>query len=475
MKLFVKLISFIIVAIMLAFANFLISDSDLPSYGTWTGIRPIEDKLKKLEKFAKSGPVDAIVFGSSISDFGFSAELYSKLMSEKLGHPYRVFNFSTGSAELVTTPALYRIARTVVRPKAIFLISPAEVKRPEEISPNSADYKLSHSPIGSSLNNQTLLGLAKFVWTLPIINKAAALRDLVMFGHYRNLIGQGMDTYKVTDYGDRISYTAAGLDLQQMNYFRQSIENNVKLMATEAEQDLAVAQTNFFPVIDIKAMEELRQIAQADDLKIYVLGHSAAGALWMKPTENMDYKKGRTQYLNTLAKSVGGILVNPLDGLSVPDHAVMEYTHLNTYGADIYTRAVFQTAINTSSLDQSDSSGIEQVSLASIRSKEPTFNGYSAIVFRNRGARNKSLRCRFVENFAVPLFPSADLFFALRMPDGRDIISPVRKLTSGEYEADVDLGANDKKQALILRLLYGTDTKVPLNAPLASYEWVPAL
>lgn len=113
--------------------------SELPTYGVWTGIRPIEEKIGKLEIFAKEGPVDALILGSFVADFGFSAELYSELMFEKLGRPYRVFNFSTGAVNLVTIPKLYRIARTVVRPKAIFLINPVQFKRSEIISPNSPD------------------------------------------------------------------------------------------------------------------------------------------------------------------------------------------------------------------------------------------------------------------------------------------------------------------------------------------------
>lgn len=93
MNLVSKLIAIIVVLVTIICTNILMGLSALPNYGVWTGIRPLEDKLKKLEEFVKEGPVDAIVLGSFIADFGFSAELYSRLMSEKLGIPtgYLIF------------------------------------------------------------------------------------------------------------------------------------------------------------------------------------------------------------------------------------------------------------------------------------------------------------------------------------------------------------------------------------------------
>jgi len=52
----------------------------VPDYGTWTGIRPLETKLEQLEKFARGKEVDAVFLGSSIVDFGFSADLSSRLI-----------------------------------------------------------------------------------------------------------------------------------------------------------------------------------------------------------------------------------------------------------------------------------------------------------------------------------------------------------------------------------------------------------
>ena len=60
----------------------IISFLDLPNYAHYTGIRPIETKIKLMQKFEKENTkIDAIILGSSIVDFGFSAKLFSQLMS----------------------------------------------------------------------------------------------------------------------------------------------------------------------------------------------------------------------------------------------------------------------------------------------------------------------------------------------------------------------------------------------------------
>jgi hypothetical protein len=61
------------------------------------------------------------------------------------------------------------------------------------------------------------------------------------------------------------------------------------------------------------------------------------------------------------------------------------------------------------------------------------------------------------------------------MADGSDIIAPARKLASGEYEADIALNKIDKRQTSVFRLLYGSEKKLPLNAPLRHCAWIPAI
>ena len=166
--------------------NAIIASRDLPEYATWTGIRPLEEKLHKLDDFASRGPVDAVVLGSSISDFGFSARLLSAEMTRATGTEYRAFNFSTGATEIVTMPKLYRLLRTVARPKTLLLVLPAGLKRPNVIPARSPDYIMERAPIQRALERPWLFPLEKRIRDVPVIRYAAPLRDRLLSGGYVN-------------------------------------------------------------------------------------------------------------------------------------------------------------------------------------------------------------------------------------------------------------------------------------------------
>lgn len=456
-------------------ANLLVVD--LPNYGTWTGIRPLETKLDLLETFAKQGPVDAIVLGSSVVDFGFSAEEYSRLMSEKLGRPYRVFNFATGGAGISTFPDLYRIARTVSKPKEIWIASSTQRKNPEGIEKHTPDYLLNSAPISSTLESPHHLLFSRWAWKIPLIEKSGAFRDLIVFGRYKNLAQSGMDTYALAAYGDRMSYTSGAQDETHMLKFKKIFEEQIRPISVNAS---APARNSakldiFFSKTDIEAMDEIKQLALRDGAKISVLAHSFAATIWENPSQDLSFRRGRDQYFKSLAIRVGGSLIDPLLDLSIPDYGVMEETHLNTIGASIYTRALFDAEhqIAPKHALKSLPEVSEQASLLPIRLKESTFNSWSAILMLEANTTQQSLRCRFVESFAVPTLPMDELYFALRMPDGSDVVVPAKKQENGEYLADVDLKASAKKRILIFRLLHGNgDVKHALNAPLASYMWI---
>jgi hypothetical protein len=188
-------------------ANFAIANARLPRYASWTGIRTLEDKLDILTQFARQGPVDAVLLGSSIVDFGVSAEALSDEVSRQSGKSYRAFNFSTGAATLRTFPLLYRLVRTTTKPKVLFLIIPAEPDRGDVLSPKSPEAIMLQSPIASSLYNPLRLAISKEIWTLPVVRFASPLRDLTLHGNYNNRVATHADLYQLSAHGDTLSFT----------------------------------------------------------------------------------------------------------------------------------------------------------------------------------------------------------------------------------------------------------------------------
>lgn len=443
----------------------------LPGYGTWTGIRPLENKLASLERFCAEGPVDALALGSSIVDFGFSAQTFSQLMSQRLGHEYRVFNFATGGAEPRTLATLYRFARTACRPRAIFVIAPAEQRLREEISAGSPDHALLTAPVGPALASQRLLAFDKALWALPILKYAPAARDLFLFGGYRNLRA-GMDSYEVNGNGDRTSFL---MTWKPNDLPVQKKVNELYVKPYSGADGGALA--HFFARRDIEAMRELRSLAREDGAKLYLFSHAGAATFFGGVGDNAAYKEGRREFYDAFADALGATLVDVDDRVRIPRHAISDTTHLNVYGARIYTRAAFDAFVG--------SPEDARAAAATVAMQPPpadlfptldrSFNAYAALLRRPANEADPLLRFRMVDSSDVPPLPQDQLYAALRMPDGKDIVVPAVPIASHEFVAAVNLPPSDRAQGIVLRLLYdeGAEKVAAMNT-LADYEWVHA-
>jgi hypothetical protein len=468
MKNIFKITPLLVLLAVFLLINEVLGYTSFPNYGIWTGIRPLEEKISKLRKFAKNGDVDAVVIGSSIGDFGFSAELYSQLMTQKIGRPYRAFNFSTGGAELTTIPALMTLAFNEVRPKELILILPAQYKRPNSIGNNSPDYTLSISPVAEHLQNQRFFPLQAALWNLPVIEKSAALRDLMTYGHYRNLKPAGMDTYEVTTWGDRIAFGAIknNTDLIRL---RKIYEQNIKPFNGGAQENiLAQALDHFFPALDVEAMKKIKKIANQHHVNISVFASASAATLLDHPSESATYRQARREYFTNLAAALDAKLIFVLDSFAIPNFGLMEDTHLNTHGAAMLTRALFSEIAGTSFLDP-DTLNADGSVLDKLPNADPTINNWAAVFVVKKDRKNTDLTCEFVQSIAVPPFPASDLKLAMRMADGIDRIAPARKIKDGIYAGSLNLPELKKNEVGLLRLLYQRgDELVAIPSPLAS-------
>jgi len=456
-----------------ALAYAVIAALPLPGYGTWTGIRPLENKLAQLERFCAEGPVDALALGSSIVDFGFSAKAFSGLMSQRLGHPYRVFNFATGGAEPRTLPSLYRFARTACKPRAIFVIAPAEQRLREEVSAGSPDHSLAEAPVGPALHSQRLLELDKSLWSLPLLKYSPAARDLFLFTGYRNLRA-GMDSYEVNDHGDRTSYLMTW-KLPDLPTQKKVNEIYVKPVGAAEGADREKALRHFFADTDIAAIRDLRRLAQEDGAALYLFSHAGAATFFGGIGENAQYNEGRREFYRSFADALGAKLVDVDDRVDIPWYAISDTTHLNTYGARIYTRAAFEAFVGGHDDAHAIASTVEMQPPPKdlFPTLDRTFNAYAALIRRPAGKAGALLRLRMVDSSDVPPLPDDQLYAALRMPDGGDIVAPAVAIGNHEFVAAVNLPVSDRPQGAVLRLLYdeGAEKVAAMNT-LADYEWI---
>lgn len=475
-KVYIILIAIIVFLSVLSISWIFLSRYEMPKYGTWTGIRPLEDKLALLEKFSSAGEVDALVLGSSIADFGFSAELFSQLMSKKLGREYRAFNYSTGAAEPRTFLTLYKFARLVSKPKSVFIVAPSEPKLREEDPNGGPDLALYNAPVGGSMNYQWTLQANYDLWKLPIMRSIPGIRDLLLFGEYRNLpTNLGMDLYEVNAYGDRVNYAMIQETKSMFDYNKQQEMTILPISLAKVKKcnKLDNATEYYFSNRDIEAMYELKNMIKRDGGKLYIIPASPASTMWESVKLSDTFKLARHNFFKAFPARESAVLCNDVvtDKINIPSYAIADPTHLNTYGARIFTQAVF-TALSGDYI-VAEKKYVQSPPEGIYSPENKTFNTFSALLQRPANLAHSKLRFRIVKSSSVPALPEKGLFLALRTPENTDIIVPAIPLSSNEFIANVNIPAKKHAEMLVFRLLVDTGLeKTALNSPLAGYEWI---
>lgn len=474
-KVYIILIAIILFSSVLSISWLFLSRYEMPKYGTWTGIRPLEDKLALLEKFSSAGEVDALVLGSSIADFGFSAELFSQLMSNKLGREYRAFNFATGAAEPRTCLTLYRFARLVSKPKNVFVVIPSEPKLREEDPNGGPDLILHNAPVGGFMDYQWTLQANYDLWKLPIMRSIPGIRDLLLFGEYQNLpTNLGMDLYEVNAYGDRVNYVMLQKSESMIDYRKQQEMTIIPISQANANKRNKSANSTeyYFSHRDIKAMLELENMIKKDGGRLYIIPSAASSTMWKGPKSSHSYKLARQDFFEAVPGKESVVLCSDVtDKINVPSYAIADPTHLNTYGARIFTKAVFM-ALNNEQFN-AENAHVQSPPEGIYSPENKTFNTFSALLQRPANLAHSKLRFRIVKSSSVPPLPEKGLFLALRTPENTDIIVPAIPLSSNEFIANVNIPAKKHAEMLVFRLLVDTGLeKTALNSPLAGYEWI---
>jgi hypothetical protein len=461
-----------IIAILLA-ANALIGRAQLPNYATWTGIRPLEEKLALLQAASANGSPDALILGSSISDFGFNAEFFSSLVSERRGVDYRAFNFSTGATEIVTMPKLYRLARTVAKPRDLILIIPTEIKRPNLVPPRSPDYIMERAPIQPALRFPWLLPFAKAVWSQPLLRDSAAVRDQALFGRLANLPAQGSDLYAIDNFGDSLSFSFQVTD-EQLGTVRRLL-SALNPLTNDQEQTLPLEQRlqYYYNQLDIDAMAELRALAEADNVDITVVAHAVTATLYPEPYPDASYRLAQRQSISLAADALNARLIYDIDQFAVPRYALMDTVHLNHLGARMFTAQMAASFLDSPGLaNRAPKFSEDATPSIHLPSDDVTINPFGALI-ETPGQSRKTLRLRYLANHAVPPMPGSGLFVAARRADGTDLVVPAEVSADGVVEATLDGLPTARQEIVLVRLLQEAGgRRVALNQPVAGYAWV---
>jgi hypothetical protein len=461
---------------VVAAACLVLARIDAPDPGSWTGIRPLERKLQQLQSFAERGPVDALVLGSSIADYGFSAELFSKLMSRHLGRDYRAYNFAIGGTEPRTLPKLYRLARTAARPRSVFVVAPPERTLGSEIRAPSPDFALAHAPVGSVIDHPWVLEASKLAWSTPLLKSAAALREVAIFGRV-GLLGEslGADAFATDPSGDKVSYFVPWTAAQLPRLREQGRAAIAPFPGTgpETQAKLRRMLSHYFSPPDAAGIEELGELVRRDGGELHLVSHAPAANLWQGPVRDPVFERARADFFRAFAAGLGAAFHDVAVRVAVPLTALSDNLHLNAYGAEIFTRAAFATiaGVSKSSEDGIDAPDMEWPAPEAFRAA--TAAEQFEIVKRPAGEAHPLLRIRTVTSLAMTPLPPEGLHVALRMPDGEERIVAAAVMGPGDVVAEVDLPPSAWPQGVLVRLVQGdAQHAVVLRNPIAGYEWI---
>jgi hypothetical protein len=451
--------------------NAAVSTQHLPEYASWTGIRPLEEKLHKLDRFASKGPVDTLVIGSSISDFGINAEDLSRRMTAATGKPYRVFNFSTGGTELVTTPTLYRMARTVTKPRTLLLAVPEEIKRSDTIDPATPDYTLRRAPIGTAIAHPWLFPIEKRVFDIPLVRYGAPLRDGIVFGGYAHLPAQGSDDYWIDESGDTVSlsFQTKKADLAYLRDLRAKAADPLtdRQMATWSQRRKL---EHYFNTVDIDAMEQLRKLTAADGVQVVIVATDVAADYYPTPLADPAYVRAQRQFFEILGTQLHAKVIDELGKFRAQQYMITDTVHLNRHGAEDFTR-LLAGALTNSPVSQSRRVA-EVPPLPDVPPKDPTISGFAAIVDAPKRPGAQTLRLEILRNRAITPLPDVPLTVMLRLPDHTDVSAPARLTSRTTVEATFRALPVGPNKLFLARIVYEAGgSPAAANQPVAAYSW----
>ena len=455
--------------LLLLAINWGLSVYPLPEYGTWTGIQPLEAKLRKYAEFAKQGKVDAVILSSSIGDHGISAETLSQEMSAKNGKPFRAFNLSTGGADFRTYYSLYQILRTIAKPEALYICHPASKALREEDSENSPDFFMAKAPIGEALRNPSQMASSRLLWSFPIVNQSGALRDLLLNGGYKNRKASHFDTYAINEHGDTLNYSVVS-DPATLPPLQKNREEDIKLMYETYTQKPSPSEKLRLLISekDLNAAKKMIELANSDSCKVTLV--SADQSVGARSTDSK-YVEANKAYYDAIAFSLGVEHIFFIDQFSTQVFEIADPVHMNIHGARRYAQALAQN-INKQKYQYTDKTDFTEQNIST--TVDPTFGNWPAISISDPDAGKNTLVAKYVQTWQTPPIPvGSPVWLGLRLPDKTDLIASGEVVSDGVIHAKFEK-LPTVKTAFILRILIEQgegDKKTPLNAPLASYEW----
>jgi hypothetical protein len=454
-----------VLLVTLVLANAVLGRLALPEYGVWTGVIPVEQKLRLLDEFAREGPVDAVVLSSSLGDQGLSAVALSEERSRTRGERWRAFNFSSGAADISACVLLYRLARTVARPREVFLAMPADPSIGEAPSPVGPEPFLTQAPVGPALRHPHALLLSRWFWSLPLVHAAAPARDYALNWRFPDT----QVYYALSHHGDTLNYGLQALTVPG-GFDKARIAREERLAECRklyAQAPTAEARRRvFLSDRTVAALDELASLAHEDGGRLVLVAHDSAPGL--ASTDPL-YRETRKLYDHEWSRATGGLeVVDFLDSFAPLPHEVADTMHLNVDGARRFARTL---AARLDGRPDPEVPRRERPRIDRIDPRDPTFNALSAVVVMEGQTPDRSLELRLTPSGAASLAVGTTVHVVLRQPDDSDLALRTRVVARGLISCDATpVPAGDR--VFVARVVSPVDGRA-IRLPLAEYRWSP--
>jgi hypothetical protein len=438
----------------------------IPDYGTWTGIQPLERKMGLLEKAAKQGRIDALILSSSIGDHGVSAATLQEQTEKSMHSAFRCFNFSTGAATFRTFPLLYRLARTVSKPRSVFLFVTVDASYGDSLRPRTPEYILSQAPVGGAINSPIRLGISRLLWDLAIIKKASAIRDYSLFGWFKNRVPSHADLYSLSESGDTLNYTFSA-DSKALNEYADG-RREVLLRCLNAYTGLnspTEKRRIFLSDTHLQALMELKALVGSDGGSLTIVTHEQASALTLRDDR---LALCRRAFSESIERTTSLKVLDFLDEFHPYPYEIADPVHLNQYGARRFSRLVAAHISGQIQPEGEHQYAFPNFNLLNKRGKN--VSTWASIVAYEASAKAEILELRTVQSWqTMPLPVGYPVRLLLTSPINIELPLDARVTSKGTIVADAK-GISQRDSIFVVSIVSSNWT--PLSLPLAGYRWL---
>jgi hypothetical protein len=335
---------------------------------------------------------------------------------------------------------------------------------------------MQHAPIASAFEQPALLPLAERFWTMPLVRDASALRDQFLYGKAVNLAPQGNDLYPMDAQGDSLSFSFQTSEAE-LAFIRSQTIQLVEPLPADQQRDASPQQRLewFFSDATLAALHELRDLARADGVQVIIVADGSASAQYPEPISDPTYERGQRQFFDTMANVVNARVLYDLDTFSLPQYAITDTIHRNSYGARLFTARAAASYLNDPAL-LSQESILPAAPLPSGPSTDPTLTPFAALIETPGRADARLLRLSYLQNGSVPTLPASGNSVAAKLADGSEVVLPAQPIAAGAFQVDFGSAGIDlaRHQILYVRPAVQSGGRlVALNQPLAAYTWLP--